>query len=587
MSRALAPWLLWALAYALLQRLNPESPVVDDNVRDLLMARDCVELDHCHLLGPQTSVPGLFQGAVWPNLLAIGRLLGADARTMLVAVLAALAATVPLLFVTARSLAPRLALPAALWLLFGLSLDDGPAQLINPTLAPCWALAVSLPLWRYAAAPRWRHLLVAALLLSLGVGTHVALVALVPALLVLPLLLDPRPWASAAWALGLLIVGYALISPAAAVANTQFAATHAALFVLLLAPLLARRLAERALALDPCGRGGLLLALVLLPYLLGLTWLIALAHHAYGLTYLAPILPALALLLALGARLAAAPLPSLPRRVLLLAVPLALLAWTQRPQRPPSRLTWPDVERLARVPLVAQTAHAQRLRRVQGGACRELVAGLGLLAPPPVPGVESQRALRIVLSAAPLPAAATATQRVELGGGRWALVDEIASWLDTEHARTCRQAVRDRAPPHCQALPTLAAEAARPEAFLFSNRAFPQTDTEALPPPYRLTWEVPLRPVDARRRLVLMDEDADGCGWQFSHVAGVAVHEALPARAVTLVAAGLGTGTLVLTKRLDRPACRADVADRHYPPCLVELRDGEAWLAAIPTVRTP
>ncbi len=54
-----------------LDRLHP------DSTRDLLMARDCWALDRCETTGPNTSVPGIAQGGLWMDLLAVFRALGA------------------------------------------------------------------------------------------------------------------------------------------------------------------------------------------------------------------------------------------------------------------------------------------------------------------------------------------------------------------------------------------------------------------------------------------------------------------------------------------------------------------------------
>ena len=72
--RSLAPLLLSigvaVIAFAWLNHVNPlEFPNNDDSIRDQLMASDCVDLGHCYLIGPATSLSGFHQGAVWLDLL--------------------------------------------------------------------------------------------------------------------------------------------------------------------------------------------------------------------------------------------------------------------------------------------------------------------------------------------------------------------------------------------------------------------------------------------------------------------------------------------------------------------------------------
>ena len=65
------------IAFAWLNHVNPlEFPNNDDSIRDQLMASDCVDLGHCYLIGPATSLSGFHQGAVWLDLLVAVRLAG-------------------------------------------------------------------------------------------------------------------------------------------------------------------------------------------------------------------------------------------------------------------------------------------------------------------------------------------------------------------------------------------------------------------------------------------------------------------------------------------------------------------------------
>src|SRR5437870_365383 len=88
------------VAFAWLNHVNPVFPIWNDGVRDQLLARDCVELGHCRLIGATASVPGFYQGAVWIDLLVAVRLLGGDTAAARTVVLALLALGVGTLFLT-------------------------------------------------------------------------------------------------------------------------------------------------------------------------------------------------------------------------------------------------------------------------------------------------------------------------------------------------------------------------------------------------------------------------------------------------------------------------------------------------------
>ena len=124
-------------AFVWLDRLNPPYAVTDDGVRDQLLARDCTDLDRCHLMGAATSLAGFQQGAVWLDLLIAVRMLGGVRRGQRTVVLALLASSVATLFVVVwRWLRPSLALPAALLLLAEVSFDVSPNLLVNSSSAP-------------------------------------------------------------------------------------------------------------------------------------------------------------------------------------------------------------------------------------------------------------------------------------------------------------------------------------------------------------------------------------------------------------------------------------------------------------------
>ncbi len=88
------------VAWAWLDHINPAFPITDDGVRDQLLARDCVELGRCRLIGASASVTGFHHGAAWIDLLAAVRLLGGGTVAARRSVLWLLALSVGTLFVT-------------------------------------------------------------------------------------------------------------------------------------------------------------------------------------------------------------------------------------------------------------------------------------------------------------------------------------------------------------------------------------------------------------------------------------------------------------------------------------------------------
>ena len=169
------------IAFAWLDHINPEFPITDDGVRDQLLARDCVELGQCALIGAPTSVPGFHQGAVWLDLLIAVRLAGGDQASARAAVLGLLAIGAGTVCVIVwRWLQPALALPAALILVAALSLDPYPSLLINPSASAFPDILTAAGLLCYGLSGQLRYLILAAFALGLAINVHVGSLSLIP-----------------------------------------------------------------------------------------------------------------------------------------------------------------------------------------------------------------------------------------------------------------------------------------------------------------------------------------------------------------------------------------------------------------------
>lgn len=153
------PLVVWAL-YRWADLLHP------DSTRALLMARDCAEADLCQPNGVPASVPGMSQGALWTQLLAVAWRLGLPPAAMGLGVLSLVALGTALL---AKLTAPRVgwAILAAMYLAI-------PDVLVEPTVQLAFSLlatGVALVWWR---RPTWSVAILTGLCWGLTADLHVA-----------------------------------------------------------------------------------------------------------------------------------------------------------------------------------------------------------------------------------------------------------------------------------------------------------------------------------------------------------------------------------------------------------------------------
>ena len=162
--RILAIWLLLAVLW-------PQDAIHPDSTHDLLMVRDCLELQRCDTAGPMSSWHGVHQGALWVNGLALARSLWTPLGTALfLTLLNAIAivvtadwlharsthaqSTLPLLVATALgTTSVVLVMPTALWPLVLVSSCLFLQLLETPARSGFALLAVLLG---YFFATRWR-----------------------------------------------------------------------------------------------------------------------------------------------------------------------------------------------------------------------------------------------------------------------------------------------------------------------------------------------------------------------------------------------------------------------------------------------
>ncbi len=579
-----------AAAFAWLNHIHPEFLMTDDGVRDQLLARDCVELGHCYLIGAPASVPGVSQGAVWVQLLTAVRLGGGNEATARIVVLALMALSVGTLFLIVwRWLRPSIAFPAAGLFLAALSWDPYPSQLINPSASAFPDVLTAAGLLCFGLSGLPRYLVLAAFALGLAINVHVGSVSLAPALLAVVLLWSSRPARDLLLAFGVLFATYLFTSRTALLANLDglassgrlLSAVGGAFATLLLSLTFRPWLRRRSWDARAWSVGFILVA----PFAAGLVWLILWQRHAFGLTYLHPILaPAAAM---------AAALVCMPFE--LFAVRGAALRWiptaaavagfvsimfhSARVPPPPGLESWTLAEATAIAGQAMKMGWGYEDLRfhIQSTACRELLVGISVTAPPPISVAgKSRKHLQVRRATRGRGASvAGASDMVSLPTGDVAVLREIDSWLEPEALTACRIPVDSTRPAVCRLARGRSLDADRAERFLFMTRSFPDIHDIDLPPPYVARYEVPLSAVAGQTRdFVLADNDVSGCAWTITRAQGVRVDGQLPARHVRLHSDTGATGLIVFEKPFGTSAC-PDTVDRRYPPCVMETRPEE------------
>ncbi len=581
------------LRFAWLNHINPPFPVTDDGVRDQLLVRDCTELGRCHLIGAPASLSGFHQGAAWLDLLIAVDLLGGDTSTERMVVLAFLAAGVATLFVVVwRWLSPAIAFPAALLLVGGLSLNIQPSLLVNASVAAFPDVLTAAGLLCYGLSGRRRFLIASSCALGIAVNVHVGALSLVPPLLAIAVLARPRPWRELLASVGVLSGTYLATSSAALRANVIGLAEHGRLMPALAGGLavvvLSWGLGSRFRGLSWNARAWVIGVLLILPFGLASLWLVLWQGHDYTVAYLHPILaPAAALAAAalclpfeLGARWIRV-LRWVPTTVSVAAIAfVGLQLWKPAAAaRAEPWSSWSPADARAIADRAARRgwSYEDLVFRLQGVACRELLIGMSMVAPPPAAASRhGHRQVQVVrVGGRALPALMDPGDVVRLGSSA-AVVREVESWLRPESLRACRVRIGSGRDPVCSPAAPLPSGGLDPQRFLFATRAYPGIHDLDLPPPYVATYEIPLSSVAGEsRELALTDDAAPGCGWRITRVEGVRVEGALPARRVRLRSDTGGPGSLVIEKPFGTAECNPADIDRRYPPCLLETALGD------------
>lgn len=576
-------------AFLWLAHLHPPGIITDDSTRDDLLARDCVELGRCHLLGAPSSLAGFFHGALLVDLLVAVRLLGAGGeRTVVLAFLAMSAAT--LFIVLWRWGRASIALPAAVLLIAGLSLDS--PLLINNSVTVFPDVLTAAALLCYGLSGQRRYLIAAAFSLAVAISVHGASLSLMAPLLAIAAAARARPWRAVAIALAVVAATCLLTSSATLRANAIAIAERGYLLpgivIGLVVVLVAASLGVRFRRLSWDARAWLIGIVIVLPFALALLWLSVAERHHFSVLYLHPVLgPGAALIAAALCTpfdLAAHWLSGLrwtPTAAASAAIALLLVDASQPAASRDAAQSWSFAEATA----IAERATARGwsyedlVLRVQGTACRDLLRAMSVVAAAPGPSSTSDhdgRHLQVVkIQRDAIPALTDGDGVVALSPTAAAILRDIESWLRPRNLRACRTAVGVGSSPRCSTATPRESDAYTPERFLFSMRSFPEVHALDVPLPYVASYEIPLAPVPGEsRELTLTDHPGGDCGWRFTRADGVRVDGSLPARRVRLYATG-AAASVVVERPFGTAACGRGFPDMRYLPCVLETRPGD------------
>lgn len=595
-GRSFAPILLAIVvgvaAFIWLNRLNPPYAVTDDGVRDQLLARDCIDLGRCHLMGPATSVAGFQQGAVWLDLVIAVRMLGGDVAMQRTVVIALLAVGVATLFVVVwRWLRPSLALPAAVLLLGALSFDVSTNLLVNSSAAPFPDVLCAAGLLCFALSGRLRFLVAAAFALGLAINVHIASLIVVASLVALAALASPHPWRALVTSASVLLATYYFTSSAALRANIMGLAAHGRFLPVLALGLVVTvvcvRLGRHFRRLPWESRAWLAGLILILPYALATVWLVFAQRHHFGVVYFHAVLTPAA---AFGAALICVPFEFMARRFGALrwiptAASLGALAFAathldldvllDRVQM--SAWSLSDATAVSEVAVRHGWSYEDLILHLQGTWCRDLLIGMSVVAPAPESdGGRDSRQLQVVKMRRDALLPGEREGAIVLGPNTVAVAREIESWLRPDRLRACRVRVGSALPAVCaDATPRAKGISAR-ERFLFVSRSYPESHNLDVPPPYIATYEIPLAPIAGEsRELSLSEPGLPDCVWQFTRAEGVRVEGELPSRRVRLRSDDGRAALLVIEKPFGTSACEPLDLDRRYPPCLLETAPGD------------
>lgn len=505
-----------------------------DPGRDLLIARDCVELHQCALVGPKTTVGELHQGVVWHAFIVAVLFMGGDLWTLQIGVWLLMAGSVALWCAVVGALrSAREGIVAAALLLVLFMAGDEHTRIWNPSLLPLFAVVATASMWTMARSGRALLGAAVGLFVGLGVNVHVGFAVLLGPAVFLAARVPRAALCSASLGAAFAIGAYAG-GPLAAERNLRWALDAGAFWALLGALTLCLGLGlwarRRTLPTDAALLGG-----ILLPFAASAVGL-ASTGHAVRFDYFHPVLPALALAAAMAENAITRRAPERARNVV---AALALTGLVVTALTRPQSTGWPlrTLERLAPV-VYAEMNHAEARRHVQGPRCAELVDGLAMFSPATNGEARASRAMLVVPSRGEAPPGTR-----DVGGAFVRTLDSAIDWRGAEVCHVGRERVCWNWQP----------DPRETDPLLLASRAYPHAHPLRSVGPHQVEWNIP---VQSARVLSLPPGDC----WRFSD-----------------------GSTERRMERAGRVEVRADgeCDDHSFFPCLVETRPEEEALRAL------
>ncbi len=580
-----------------------------DTLRDLLMARGCVDLGKCPRQGPPGGLGHFQQDATWIWILVGARMAHLGTYALHLAAIAGAALAATLVYASARrfaSTAPAL-LGAVVFALAARSMV--PLELLdNPTFLPLAAACMAFLMLRMVERRLVRDAVWTALALAFCVEFHgVAALLLVP-FVVCVALYQRRPWLSLfASALAIVTVLWnvsrdAFESNIARALSYPVMALGAVALLLLFVGLLLLRPRIQTHGVERRRWFALLPAVVHPLLVFGLV-------RAFGEDippyYLVPALPFLAVLLAALVErwLMRAQLQRRTTRGILMLL-VAVPAWTALQSEVVARaharraqcergLDLAQLAALARALSARGYDYQNSFVRVQMARRAALIASVAAFEPRSRSGAPAPGPLLDVfaLSRGRVP---KGIDRVELPGHVDAALVSVHSWLDRTHLTACTAPADGSGRQHCVGVLVLPSTPALRGTDL-AARAYPRIeDVEQAVRSGRLgewphrgtigTYRFAVHVGAGTGRVIALADASDTCAWNITRVEGVAHEGALPGRVVVLRKGGGDAGSLEVSRRSSE---RCPVGMPRMPPPLLEVsRDDSSARALLDRCRS-
>lgn len=543
-----------------------------DSVRDVLMGRECLAGGAC-LAGPPTSVDGVLQGTLWPRILGALDGAGVGIAGIHAVVLALDALSVCGVFLAgARWLPePRVAAPLAACAYLVLLAEGTDHHLIlwHPSLGPAAATALTLALLGVAARGTWRRALVAGIALAVLVESHVASVAMLPALVVVVSARAERLGAALMAALVGCGATLLALSPGSVMRSAESVATSAwAVGALSLA---ATVVGSRLLFRERPPGAALVVGAILAAQ--AVFWAVG-AASGYDVApwrYHLAALPALAGVVGGALAVGLGALGRGGRGVLVGAAlcGVAGLSWPlTRPPEHYERLLLEDGQAVAEALARRGYDFEAGFARLRGVDSRRLVAALSLETA--AGGDPGDDVLVLKVPDGVMPERRPERWTVVPAAGAWSLVVRpLNSWLGPR-ARVC---ARGTGPVRCVETERVWREPA--PASWVRARAYPSLSEwpEVPEGPFELRWEIPVRREGTPRLVAARTVLGEGCGWTMLNAQGATLAGA--GEALDLSRPEVGR-TLVLSRRHGPGACES--RPPRWPPDVVEVTTAETEL---------